>query len=328
MSDRTNSARTTAEIWPALPLEQWQDTYATLHMWTQIVGKICLACTPIINHWWNVTFQVTPRGLTTPTMHRGGQAFRIDFDFIDHQLRFETSSGQRAAVELRSKSTSTFYREVMDTLNTLGLDVQVWPHPVEIEDAIPFEQDEQHVTYVGEHAHRCWRVLLACERVFQQSRSGFVGKSSPVHFFWGSFDLAVTRFSHREAPRHPGGVPNMADWATREAYSHECSSCGFWPGNQGSAVAEPAFYSYAYPEPSGFKEHPVRPEQAFYSEELGEFVLLYDDMRRCDEPGAVLLDFLQSSYEAAAECGGWPRERLEYDPPSYNRPTRSHPPAP
>lgn len=315
MAHREVSAGISAEQWPELPLAQWKDTYATLHMWTQIVGKIRLACTPKINHWWNSTYYITPRGMTTSTMYRDGGAFQIDFDFIDHLLRFETSSGRRADIELTSKTTATFYREVMETLDALGIEVEIWPHPVEIEDPIPFAEDEQHATYIPEHAHRFWQVLLASEQVFQEVRAGFVGKSSPVHFFWGSFDLALTRFSLREAPPHPGGVPNMADWVTREAYSHECSSCGFWPGTEGG-LAEPAYYSYAYPVPDGFKDYPVRPRHAFYSEELGEFVLLYKDLRRCADPAAVLRQFLESTYEAAATCGAWPRDLLEPEDPS------------
>lgn len=313
MTDTFETHGSTQEFWPALPLEEWQETYATLHMWCQIIGKIRLAYAPFVNHWWQVPFYVTARGMTTSSMPNGRDTFQIDFDFLDHRLVLETSTGGSGEIELASRSVADFYKEVMDMLHSLGIKARIWTQPVEIENPIPFEQDTVHATYNPEHANRFWRALAQADRVLAEFRSGFVGKCSPVHFFWGSFDLAVTRFSGRRAPAHPGGVPNMADWITRRAYSHECSSCGFWPG--GGALPEPAFYAYAYPEPNGFKEYPIRPEQAFYSEEMQEFILRYEDVRTSDRPERMLLDFLQDTYEAAAERGGWDRDALEEDPP-------------
>jgi hypothetical protein len=324
MADAHPTPTSTAEAWPALPLDLWADTYATLHMWTQVVGKIRLARAPMVNHWWQVPLYVTSRGLTTSPMPDGRRTFQIDFDFLDHRVDLLTSRGERREVVLYSRSVADFYLEVMDALRALGIEVGIWTRPTEVEDPIPFEQDEQHATYEPEHANRCWRVLVQADRVLNEFRSGFIGKCSPVHFFWGAFDMAVTRFSGRRAPPHPGGIPNMADWVTREAYSHECSSCGFWPGS--GAVKEPAFYAYAYPEPEGFKDYPVRPGQAFYSEEMREFVLLYDDVRAASNPDRMLLDFFQSTYEAAAERGGWDREELERpSPPSGTAPTGKQP---
>lgn len=310
-----------AEAWPPLPLEEWRDTYATLHMWTQIVGKVRLARAPMINHWWQVPLYVSARGLMTSAIPNGDHAFQMDFDFIDHQLLIQTDRGDERRIALRSRPVSEFYREVMDALRALGSDVRIWPHPVEIEDPIPFEEDDQHATYDPEHAQRFWRVLAQAERVLTRFRSRFVGKCSPVHFFWGSFDLAVTRFSGRRAPPHPGGIPHLPDWVTREAYSRECSSCGFWPG--GGAVKEPAFYSYAYPEPGGFEEFPVRPREAFYSQEMREFILPYEHVRQADQPERMLLEFLQSTYDAAAERGEWNRGELEDDDPGPGDPRRA-----
>ena len=297
------------DVWPPLPLSEWQDTKDTLHMWTQIVGKIRLARAPMINHWWQVPLYLTPRGLTTSVMPYGRRSFEIQFDFLDHQLRIETDNGITRNLALEPRSVADFYREVMAALRDLGLEISIWTTPVEIEEAIPFEEDEQHASYDADAAERCWRVLLQSTRVMTDFRGRFLGKVSPVHFFWGSFDLAVTRFSGRTAPPHPGGVPNLADWVAREAYSHEVSSAGWWPG--GGAVEEPAFYAYAYPEPDGFKTHPVRPEEAFYSTELSEWVLPYEAVRRAADPDGMLLDFLQTSYEAAADLARWDREALE-----------------
>ena len=298
------------EIWPALPLEEWQDTYATLHRWTQIVGKVRLAQAPMLNHWWQVPLYVTARGLTTSPIPHGAVSFEISFDFIDHQLRVQTSDGAVRALALAARSVADFYRELMATLRALNLDVHIWTMPVEIEDPIPFEQDLKHHSYVAEHAQRFWRILKQTERVLQQFRCGFVGKCSPVHFFWGSFDLAVTRFSGRTAPRHPGGVPHLADWVTRLAYSHEVSSCGFWPG--GGLVLEPAFYAYAYPEPEGFKNYSVRPASAYYHHDMREFLLPYEALRHSVNPDSMLLEFAQSTYEACADRGNWDRDVLEY----------------
>jgi hypothetical protein len=299
----------TVETWPALPLEEWEDTRATLHMWTQIVGKVRLARAPMINHWWQVPLYVTPRGLTTSAIPDGSGAFSIDFDFIDHRLLLKTNAGEQREVALYSRSVADFYGEVMAQLRSLGSDVKIWTHPVEIEDAIPFEHDEQHATYDPAQANRFWAALVQSERVLTRFRSGFTGKCSPVHFFWGSFDMAVTRFSGRGAPPHPGGIPNVADWVTRESYNRECSSCGFWPGT--AAAGEAIFYAYAYPEPPGFGAWPLRPDAATYNGTLREFVLPYQAVRTAPDPDAMLLEFCQSSYDAAADLGGWNRAELE-----------------
>ena len=317
----TEAGGSTAADWPALPVAEWRDTYATLHMWTQVVGKVRLARAPMLNHWWQVPLYVTSRGLTTSAMPDGPRTFQIDFDFIDHSLRLETSSGDTRTLALTSRSVADFYRETMDALRALGIQVSIWTRPVEIENPIPFEQDHQHATYEPEQAHRFWRALAQAARVLEASRTGFVGKCSPVHFFWGSFDLAVTRFSGRRAPPHPGGIPNLADWVTRESYSRECSSCGWWPGS--GAIEEPAFYAYAYPEPEGYATHPVLPPEAFYHPEMREFILRWDDVRRAAEPERMVLDFARSTYAAAAERGRWDRAELESDDP---RPGHAAPP--
>jgi len=294
--------------WPALPLADWQDTYATLHMWTQIVGKVRLALAPPINHWWQVTSYVTPRGLTTSAVPYGTRTFAIDFDFLDHALRITTSDGGIRTVPLRPQTVADFYAAVMDALRGLGLDVPIWSMPVEIEGPIPFERDLTHSAYDPDAAQRFWRVLVQTDRVLNVFRSRFLGKVSPVHFFWGAFDLAVTRFSGRPAPKH-GPTPNIADWVVQEAYSHEVSSLGFWPG--GGPVPEPVFYAYAYPEPEGFKEAKVEPAGAFYSQDLGEFLLPYEVVRAAPSPDDILLSFAQSTYEAAANAARWDRAALE-----------------
>lgn len=295
--------------WPSLSFEEWKDTCATLHMWTQIVGKIRLAQTPWINHSWHATLYVTPRGLTTSRIPYGTRIFQIDFDFIDHQLLIQTSDGDVRLLELRPRSVADFYREVVATLRELDLEVRIHTKPNEVVDPIPFERDDQHASYAPAYASRFWRILIQADRVFNEFRARFIGKCSPVHFFWGSFDLAVTRFSGRPAPQHPGGVPHLPDAVTQEAYSHEVSSCGFWPG--GGQIAYPAFYSYAYPSPDGFADAPVKPEGAFYNSDLGEFLLPYDKVRKAERPDDVLLEFLQSTYEAAATLGRWDRTALE-----------------
>jgi hypothetical protein len=305
----TDASRAPLEIWPALPLEEWTDTYASLHMMTQVVGKVRLACAPMVNHWWQVPLYLTARGFSTSSMPHGGRTFEIDFDFHDHRLRIAVSDGAEHSIELRPRPVADFYREVMEALRALGVPVRIWPTPVEVPDPISFDRDFEHTTYDPEHAHRCWQVLAQADRVLARFRSGFVGKCSPVHFFWGSFDLALTRFSGRRAPEHPGGIPNLADWVTREAYSHECSSCGFWPG--GGAVPEPAFYTYFYPEPPGYREHPVRPAAAYYSDEMREHLLPYEAVRQAPDPDRMVLDFLESTYAAGAELGGWDRPALE-----------------
>ena len=309
-SGRSKSSVKT-EAWPSLPLEEWKDTYATLHMWTQIVGKIRFAQTPWINHSWHVTLYVTSRGLTTSPIPYGEKTFELDFDFIDHRLVIETSGGDVRFIELRPRSVADFYSEVMSTLRDLGLDIRIHTLPNEVADPVPFEKDGQHASYDPDYANRFWRILVQTDRVFKEFRARFIGKCSPVHFFWGSFDMAVTRFSGRTAPPHPGGVPHLPDVVAREAYSHEVSSCGFWPG--GGPVPYPVFYSYAYPAPEGFKDAPVKPSGAFYSTDLGEFLLPYDEVRKAKRPGEVLLDFLQSTYEAAATLAKWDRHALERD---------------
>ena len=308
-SGRSKSSVKT-EAWPSLPLEEWKDTYATLHMWTQIVGKIRFAQTPWINHSWHVTLYVTSRGLTTSPIPYGEKTFELGFDFIDHRLVIETSGGDVRFIELRPRSVADFYSEVMSTLRDLGLDIRIHTLPNEVADPVPFEKDEQHSSYDPDYANRFWRILVQTDRVFKEFRARFIGKCSPVHFFWGSFDMAVTRFSGRTAPPHPGGVPHLPDVVAREAYSHEVSSCGFWPGGP---VPYPVFYSYAYPAPEGFKDAPVKPSGAFYSTDLGEFLLPYDEVRKAKRPGEVLLDFLQSTYEAAANLAKWDRHALERD---------------
>jgi Family of unknown function (DUF5996) len=295
--------------WPELPFSAWKDTAATLQLWTQIVGKVRLALTPWLNHSWHVTLYVTARGLSTGPMPLADRELQIDFDFLDHVLWLRLSDGQFRQHMLRPMPVAEFYTEVMAALRALGADVRINEMPNEIADAVRFSEDTVHASYDAAAVARFHRVLLSCHDVFTHFRTGFLGKSSPVHFFWGSFDLAVTRFSGRRAPQHPGGVPNLPDTVAREAYSHEVSSAGFWPG--GGAIDYPAFYSYAYPAPRGFAEARVAPAEAFYSKELGEFVLPYDAVRRAREPRRALLDFLQTSYAAAADLGLWDRAALE-----------------
>ena len=295
------------EVWPELPLEDWRDTYATLHMWTQVVGKVRLALAPNVNHWWQVPFYVTTRGLTTSPIPCGTRTFEATFDFLDHQLRIETSDGERRQAPLRSQSVADFYRDTTAALKALGIDVKIWPVPVEVSAPIPFEEDQQHRTYDPEYAWRFWRILVQTERVFTQFRARFLGKVSPIHFFWGSFDLALTRFSGRPAPRHPG-APGVSDRVTQEAYSHEVSSAGFWPGE---GVGFPAFYGYAYPEPAGYSQYSARPAQAYYDASLHEFLPPYEAVRSADLPDEALLAFLQSTYEAAADAAHWDRPALE-----------------
>ncbi len=297
--------------WPTLPLDEWKDTCATLHMWTQIVGKIRLSQTPWVNHSWHVTLYVTSRGLTTSPVPYGLKTFQIDFDFVDHKLVIETSDGNVRLIDLRPRTVADFYAEVMSALKSVGIDVAIHTTPNEIPDPIPFEEDTTHASYDADYANRFWRVLVQSDRVFKEFRAHFIGKCSPVHFFWGSFDLAVTRFSGRTAPPHPGGVPHMPDVVAREAYSHEVSSCGFWPG--GGAIDYPAYYAYAYPAPEGFKDYKIKPKGAFYSSDLGEFLLPYDEVRNAKDPDAALLGFLQSTYEAAADLAKWDRAALERD---------------
>jgi hypothetical protein len=277
-------------------------------MWTQIVGKIRLALTPVVNHWWNVPLYVTPRGLSTSAIPYNDRFFQITFDFISHLLLIETTEGSTKTIALRSRSVAEFYQEMMAALKSLGMPITIWTTPVEVSDRTPFEKDQKHSTYDPEYAQRVWRILAQASRVMTEFRSRFIGKVSPVHFFWGAFDLAVTRFSGRTAPSHPG-VPNCGLFVMVEAYSHEVSSCGFWPG--GGLVDEPAFYAYAYPEPQGFKDYPIQPSEAFYHRGISEFLLPYDVVRTAKSPDDVLLSFLQSTYEAEATCAKWDRHGLE-----------------
>jgi hypothetical protein len=303
------SSETRDAVWPSLPLEAWSDTCATLHLWTQIVGKIRLAQTPWVNHSWHATLYVTSRGLTTSPIPYETRTFEIAFDFISHQLTLQTSDGRVAGLPLEARSVSAFYRRLMDEMGKLGIQVRIRKTPNEVPDAVPFDQDEVHKAYDPDYANRFWRVLVQADRVFKRFRSRFIGKCSLVHFFWGAPDLAVTRFSGRRAPEHPGGVPNLPDRVTREAYSHEVSSCGFWPG--GGPVPHAAFYSYAYPEPGGFSEAAVEPAGAFYSKDLREFILPYDVVRLASSPDETLLAFLQTTYAAAADRAQWDRAALE-----------------
>jgi hypothetical protein len=289
--------------WPELPLEVWKDTYATLHMWTQIVGKIRLALAPHVNHWWQVPLYVNSCGLTSSAIPYAGRTFEVQFDFVEHQLVITVSDGQINSMPLRPQSVAAFYAEFTAALRSLGIEVRIWPMPVEIPNPIRFDRDEQHASYDRLYVERFWRILVLVDGVLKKFRSGFIGKHSPIHFFWGSFDLASTRFSGRRAPERPG-----ADPITREAYSHEVISAGFWPG--GGEVKGAAFYAYAAPEPNGFKDASVRPAKAFYSP-LGEFLLMYDDVRQSANPEQDLLEFLQSTYEAGANLGTWPRKELE-----------------
>jgi len=292
------------EMLPALPLDSWKDTLATLHMWTQVVGKVRLKLCPLVNHFWNVPFYVTARGMTTLAMPYENGAVEIDFDFIHHEVLIETSAGRRVTLPLTAQSVADFYKSLTSALTELGVGVKIWTTPCEVPDPIPFERDTIHAAYDRDAVNKFWRILVWTDRVLHEFRSSFVGKVSPVHFFWGSFDLAVTRFSGRKAPERPG-----ADPITREAYSHEVSSAGFWPG--GGDIKGPAFYSYAAPEPAGFAEQPVRPQKAFYHPQLKEFLLMYDDVRSAADPKATLMEFLQSTYEAAANCAKWDRKALE-----------------
>ncbi|MBQ6640370.1 MAG: hypothetical protein IJH84_04950 [Saccharopolyspora sp.] len=298
------------EQWPSLRVADWAETRETLHMWTQIVGKVRMAHAPLVNHWWQVALYVTPRGLTTSAVPSETGVFDAEFDFCEHVLRIRSSTGDERRVGLEPKPVALFYEETMAGLDALGLHTSIQPVPNEIEEAVPFAEDTLHASYDPAAAHLWWRQLVAAHRVLSRFRAEFTGKVSPVHFFWGAMDLAVTRFSGRPAPRHPGGAPNCPDRVMVEGYSHELSSCGFWPGGAGEGL----FYAYAYPEPAGFQDHPVQPGEAAYHPELGEFVLPYDAVRTAEDPDGTLLRFLRTSYEAAAENGGWDRRALEDQP--------------
>ena len=302
---------TDQETWPALPPPAWEETRATLHMWTQIVGKIRLELAPHVNHWWQVPLYVSARGLTTSPMPYGTRLVEIEFDFLEHQLVVRSSDGGYSSLPLTAQPVADFYAAMMDALRALGVEVSIWTTPVEVEDRTPFEQDTHHAAYDAVYANRFWRTLVQIDRILSRFRSWYLGKVSPVHFFWGSFDMAVTRFSGRSAPAHPGG-PNVARYVMVEAYSEELSSAGWWPG--GGIVDEPMFYAYAYPEPAGFREYPVEPAAAYYDETLGEFLLPYSAVRTAEDPDETLLAFLQATYEAAAIPGKWDRDKLEREP--------------
>lgn len=298
------------EPWPPLPYADWQDTYRTLHLWTQIVGKVRLAQTPWLNHSWQAPLYLTARGLTTGPVSHGPRSFDVEFDFVEHRLQVRTETAV-AALPLRPCSVAQFYAQVMETLQALGVPVRIHGAPNEMVEAVPFQEDRELRPYDGAAAHRFWRALLQADRVLKLFRTGFLGKASPVHFFWGSFDLAVTRFSGRAAPPHPGGVPHLPDQVAREAYSHEVSSAGFWPGGPGTPEA--VFYSYAYPEPAGFRDAVVSPAPARFDATLGEFVLPYEAVRTAPDPDEALLAFLASTYAAAADAVGWDRAALDCD---------------
>ncbi|MCO6511388.1 MAG: hypothetical protein J5I65_11415 [Aridibacter famidurans] len=300
---------TTIKAWPELPaLEDWQDTLATVHMWSQIVGKTRLAFAPPINHWWGIALYVTPSGLTTSAIPHAGSSFAVEFDFVDHRLKIETSEGTSESFALEPMTVADFYKKYTAALDRLGIDLSILARPVEVEEAIRFEEDTVHDSYDREAISRFWQALVQIDRVFNEFRSRFIGKVSPSHFFWGAFDLAVTRFSGRTAPKHPGGAPNCADWVMEDAYSHEVSSAGFWAG---PGFGEAAFYSYAYPEPDGYREFAVRPADAYFNNDLGEFVLPYASVQGSEDPDSALMDFLQSTYDAAADLAHWDREALE-----------------
>ena len=314
------STDSTTNVWPSLPLQAWRETYAALHLWTQIVGKIRLSLSPWVNHSWHTTLYVTARGLTTSAIPYGGRSFQIDFDFLEHQLWLRSNDGRSASLALEPQSVASFYKRLREQMHKLELEVRIHRRPNELPEAIPFDEDDKPRPYDAGSANRFWQVLGQADRVFKVFRARFLGKCSPVHFFWGAADLAVTRFSGRKAPQHPGGVPNLPDWVARDAYSHEVSSCGFWPGS--GPIQYPAFYSYAYPEQEGFSKSPIKPASAFYSTDLGEFILPYDEVRNATSPENTLLDFLQTTYEAAANLAKWDRSALErtHDPRSatYN----------
>ena len=309
-SHDSSGARSALEQrWPALPPGEWAEARATLHRWLQIVGKIRMVQTPPVNHWWHTTFSISPRGVTTAEIPAAPVAFEIEFDFIDHWLVIRCSDGNTRRMELRPRSVADFYRELQVHMRDLSIETPIYPRPNEVADAVAFDRDERHASYDRDYVNRFWRILVSADRAFREFRAPFVGKCSPVHLFWGAPDLAVTRFSGRPAPPHPGGIPNLPDSVTREAYSHEVSSAGFWPGGDGVEYA--AFYSYAYPEPASFAATPVRPSGAFYSKDLREFLLPYDVVREAEEPEALLLEFLQTTYDAAADSGKWDRASLE-----------------
>jgi Family of unknown function (DUF5996) len=312
MSTMVNSRTAEAVAWPNLPpLADWNDTRDTLHRWLQIIGKTRLALSPPINHSWHVALYPTAKGLSTSPMPYLGRLLEVELDFINHDLQIRTSDGAATAMRLVPRTVADFYQEYTSLLDSLGVHVHIWPVPSEMADVLRFTEDREHRSYDSEAANGCWSALAQASRVVQQFRGRFIGKCSPVHLFWGGFDLACTRFSGRRAPTHPGGVPNLPDRVAREAYSHECISGGWWPGTLGGPVAEPAFYAYSYPEPAGFATAAVRPDEAYYNQDLKEFILPYEAVRSAARPDEMLLDFLQTTYEAGADLGGWDRRVLE-----------------
>jgi len=312
-----------AAPWPALTLDEWAPTQTTLHRWTQIVGKTRLALAPMQNHWWQVVLYVTDRGLTTSPIPYNGRTFDVSFDFVDHTLVTLTSAGEERTIPLVARSVAEFYAAYMEMLRSLDIDVRIYPVPMEMPDTLRFTEDRQHAAYDPEAVHRCWQVLVNVDRALKEFRARFLGKSSPSHFWWGGFDIACTRFSGRPAPRYTGSVPNCPDYVMLEGYSHECISAGWWPGSAGMPVSEPAFYAYSYPEPPGCAAAPVRPEGAYYHSDLREWILPYRSVREADDPHEALLAFLQSTYEAAANLGGWDRMALER-PPDWKAPPSAH----
>ncbi|HCU11631.1 MAG TPA: hypothetical protein DGB72_05860 [Gemmatimonadetes bacterium] len=311
------------QMWPKLTLDEWAPTQTTLHRWTQMVGKTRLALAPMQNHWWQVVMYVTERGLTTSPIPFDGRTFDVSFDFTNHKLVARTSDGDTRALPLIAQSVADFYEAYMSMLRSLGIEVKIMPVPVEMADTMRFTEDRTHASYDPDAAHRCWQILVQADRVLKRFRGRFIGKSSPSHFWWGGFDLSCTRFSGRPAPPHPGGIPNCPDYVTREGYSHECISAGWWPGMVGSPVAEPAFYAYSYPEPAGCDVAPVRPDAAYYHPVMHEWILPYESVRTYADPEGALLEFLQSTYEAAANLAKWDRASLErpsgWRPPPSSR---------
>jgi hypothetical protein len=301
----------TSGTWPRLPLDEWAPTYQTLHRWMQIVGKTRLAHAPMVNHWWQVTLYLTDRGLTTSPIPYNGRSFEIEFDFFDHRLLARTSDGDAASMPLVAQPVADFYSDYLSALRSIGVEPGIRPIPSEMADVLPFTEDRIHGSYDPDAGHRCWQILEQSDRVFKEFRGRFIGKCSPVHFWWGGFDLACTRFSGRRAPVHPGGIPNLPDRVTREGYSHQCFSVGWWPGSIGGPVAEPAYYAYTYAEPEGCAVARVKPSAAYYHDQMHEWFLPYESVRTASDPRQELLSFLQSTYEVAADLGGWDRGALE-----------------
>ncbi|WP_458116433.1 DUF5996 family protein [Arthrobacter sp. D2-10] len=316
----TKQVNATANMWPELRVDDWQDTQATLHMWFQVVGKVRMAHAPLINHWWQIPFYVTPRGLGTSSIPYGNGVFDMEFDVVNHRLQVRSSAGGERSVALEPQSVAQFHARTMEALAELGIEAPIRPVPTEVDPAVPFVEDHHHASYDAASVTAFWRQLLQADRVITRFRSEFLGKVSPVHFFWGAMDLACTRFSGRTAPTHPGGAPNCADWVMEEGYSHELSSCGFWPGGG----EEGAFYSYAYPEPEGYRDVLIDVEGAYYSAEFRQFLLPYEAVRTAEDPDVALLQFLRATYQAAADLGDWDSgllvdpQRLE----KYARPSR------